>query len=134
MSRFSFFLLKTEASQNKRGTISLDVPQEFRYPGSQSIKKNDEREEVTVSTLVTNDDVVAVSRWYTDALSTNGWDISIRPVDTEASDIQFMKAYKEDLVIDISVIRKDNGKTEIALERFSPALEVEVEEDSEPTE
>jgi hypothetical protein len=68
-------------------------------------------------TWETTDSVPTVMAWYIEKLPSEGWFIDDYPADSQAEDIQFIDAHKEEQTIQVSVIRDpDTQKTKVVIE------------------
>lgn len=54
-----------------------------------------------------------ITGWYSTSLKNSGWTIDIAPENTASNEIQYLVAKKSDTVVQLSVLRSQNGGTEI---------------------
>lgn len=73
--------------------------------------------------------VPQIMNWYPSELEKDGWTIEIQPANPQDKNIQLLMAQKEDLILNLSVIRKDDSTTQIVSEFSLPVGEDYEEEE-----
>lgn len=106
------------------------------YPKAQfqETTTNPENEELVKTTLTTKDNVPNVSNWFLKNYLDSGWEIDTPPADTQAGDIQYIRLVKNkgqygDEYLRISLIKGNDGQTQIILENSNQAMQQKGEED-----
>jgi len=108
-----------------------NTPPSFLYPNSSLVSSQMQDSENYSAEFNTTDSVPAVSSWYAEKLTQQGWLIDTSDADSSNFEIQTIKANKGNLSLIISAIQNPDNKTKIVIAQWTKSPDEDEELDLE---